>query len=186
VAALLLTGGASRRMGFDKALIRIDGELLSMRIARLAQTVAEPVLEVGPGYTELTTAPETEPGSGPLAAIADGVAALRAVGFSGPALILATDLVLIDTATLAALAHWPGAGSVVPLHENRPQPLCARWSAVHLDAVAEMVAAGERSLAPFLAQPGITVTDTIDAGKLQDADTPEDLRFLKSSLTLER
>jgi molybdopterin-guanine dinucleotide biosynthesis protein A len=182
VAALLLTGGASRRMGFDKALIRVGGELLSMRIARLARTVSDPVFEVGPGYTELPLAPETTPGSGPLAALADGVAALRGGGFDGPALVLATDLVLIDALTLEALVRWPGTGSVVPRHDGRPQPLCARWSAADLDSAAAMVAAGERSLKPLLARPGVELTGAIDAGRLRDADTPEDLRALNLRL----
>jgi molybdopterin-guanine dinucleotide biosynthesis protein A len=177
-AALLLTGGASRRMGFDKGLVRIRGVPLAHRIGRRARAVAAPALEVGPGHSGLELAPESEPGSGPLAALADGVRALRERGFLGPALVLSTDLPLIDTVALMTLANWPGSASVVPLLAGRPQPLCARWSAQDLDAVAAMVAAGERSLAPLLARSGITLTGAIDPRKLSDADTPEELDAL--------
>jgi molybdopterin-guanine dinucleotide biosynthesis protein A len=178
VAALLLTGGASRRMGFDKSLVRIGGVPLALRVGRRARLVATPALEVGPGHSGLPTASESHPGSGPLAALADGVAALRALGFGGPALVLCTDLPRIDTGTLTTLANWPGAGSVVPLLQGRPQPLCARWSAADLDAVAGLVAAGERSLGPLLARSGITLTGAIDPTRLVDADTPDELDAL--------
>jgi molybdopterin-guanine dinucleotide biosynthesis protein A len=178
VAALLLTGGASRRMGFDKALVRIGGVPLAQRVGRRARAVGAPALEVGPGHSGLELAPESEPGSGPLAALADGVRALRDRGFSGPALVLCTDLPLIDTATLMTLRNWPGSSSVVPLLGGRPQPLCARWSAADLDATPAMVAAGERSLQALLARSGITLTGAIDPRRLSDADTPEELDAL--------
>ncbi len=178
MAALLLTGGASRRMGFDKAAVRIGGVPLALRIGRRAKAVAAPALEVGPGHSGLPTVAEAQPGEGPLAALADGVAALRELGFGGPALVLSTDLPRLDTATLTQLVNWPGAGSVVPLLGGRPQPLCARWSAADLDAVAGLVAAGERSLAPLLARSGITLTGALDPTRLVDADTPEELDAL--------
>jgi molybdopterin-guanine dinucleotide biosynthesis protein A len=178
VAALLLTGGASRRMGFDKALVRIGGVPLALRIGRRARAVAAPALEVGPGHSGLETAPESHPGSGPLAALADGVVALRNRGFGGPALVLSTDLPHLDTATLSTLVSWPGTGSVVPLLSGRAQPLCARWSAADLDASLALVAAGERSLQALLARSGITLTGAIDPRRLSDADTPEELDAL--------
>ncbi len=165
-------------MGFDKALVRIGGVPLALRIGRRAKAVAAPALEVGPGHSGLELAPESTPGAGPLAALADGVNALRARGFLGPALVLSTDLPRIDTATLMALANWPGDRSVVPLLAGRPQPLCARWSAADLDAVPGLVAAGERSLRALLARSGITLTGAIDPRKLSDADTPEALDAL--------
>ena len=165
-------------MGFDKALIRIGGVPLAHRVGRRVKAVADPVFEVGPGHSGLPTAPESQPGSGPLAALADGVAALRAAGFSGPALLLSTDLPRIDTATLTRLKNWPGEGSVVPLLGGRPQPLCARWSAADLDAVAGLVEAGERSLGSLLARSAVTLTGAIDPARLADADTPDELDAL--------
>ena len=165
-------------MGFDKALIEIDGERLAVRIARLAQAVAEPVLELGPGHTGLVTVSETEPGGGPLLALADGVDALRRAGFDGPALVLSTDLVLIDAPTLAGLARAHPGRSVVPLLDGVPQPLCARWSAPALDSVAALVRAGERSLRPLLTGPDVMLSSAFAPDRLADADTPEDLDLL--------
>ena len=49
VAGLILTGGASRRMGFDKAKMVIEGEPIRQRLIGVLCEVASPVLEVGPG-----------------------------------------------------------------------------------------------------------------------------------------
>ena len=80
-AALLLTGGASRRLGRDKATITVGGTTLAERTAALLEQVARPVIEVGPGYTSLICVREEPTGEGPLAAMAAGWAELtRAAG----------------------------------------------------------------------------------------------------------
>lgn len=53
VGGALLTGGASRRMGFDKALVEVDGLPNALRLARALAEVASPLVEVGPGYSGL-------------------------------------------------------------------------------------------------------------------------------------
>ena len=52
-AGILLTGGASRRMGTDKATIVVGGETLARRTARLLSAVCDPAVEVGPGASDL-------------------------------------------------------------------------------------------------------------------------------------
>ena len=53
VAGLLLTGGASRRMGSDKALLEVEGRRMVDRAAAALAAVAAPVVEVGPGWSSL-------------------------------------------------------------------------------------------------------------------------------------
>ena len=53
VAGLLLTGGSSRRMGRDKAELVVAGERLADHAARELTGACEPVLEIGPGRSEL-------------------------------------------------------------------------------------------------------------------------------------
>lgn len=146
MAGLLLTGGSSRRMGFDKSLLVVDGEPISVRLGRQLREVAFPVIEVGPGRSGLATVREEPPGSGPLAAVAAGRAELVGLGHQSPALVLACDLPLLDNAVLELLAHWPGGGSVVPMVDGWPQLLCARWSAGDMDLAAALIEKGERSM----------------------------------------
>ncbi len=71
-AGVLLTGGASRRMATDKATIVWRGETLAARAARVLTAVCDPVIEVGPGATQLPCVREHPAGSGPLAAFVAG------------------------------------------------------------------------------------------------------------------
>src|SRR5712692_7095438 len=92
VAGVLLTGGASRRMGRDKALLVVDGRTLAERGAELLAAVADPVVEVGPGHSGLAAVQEDPPGSGPLAGLCAGAAELGRLGHDGSVLLLAVDM----------------------------------------------------------------------------------------------
>src|SRR3954468_1318664 len=100
VAGLLLPGGASRRMGRDKALLEVGGQRLVDRAATALAAVADPVLEVGPGWSVLPAVREDPPGSGPLAAVVAGAAALRAGGHDGPVIVLAVDMPFVTVELL--------------------------------------------------------------------------------------
>src|ERR1700736_1061525 len=82
-AALLLTGGTSRRMGRDKATLPVNGTPLAERTATLLAQVADPVVEVGPGWTGLVAVREEPAGQGPLAAMAAGWAYLSGAAGGG-------------------------------------------------------------------------------------------------------
>ncbi len=183
-AGLLLTGGASRRMGADKALLVIEGQVSAVRLGRLLAAAASPALEVGPGASGLPAIREHPRGQGPLVAIAAGATHLQRLGASGPALVLACDLPLVTGALLEHLAHWPGDGAVVPVVDGHRQPLCARWSASDLAAAIDLAAKGQRSLRGLPAHGEHTDLGPEDWGPLADArtfadvDSPEDLARL--------
>lgn len=181
VGALLLTGGTSRRMGFDKASLVVDGEPCASRLARLLSAVADPVIEVGPGWTGLRFVVEEPPGAGPLAAVAAGCAELGRAEHYGPALVLACDLPLVTPELLALLVSRPGRRSVLPLVAGRAQPLCARWSAADLAAAEPLVVSGERTLRLLPSRGEAELLDehtwsaVTGATAFVDVDTPAEL-----------
>ena len=192
VAGLLLTGGASTRMGTDKALVEIGGRRLVDRAAAALAQVADPVLEVGPGWSAFPAVREDPPGTGPLAAVAAGVAALRAGGHDGPVIVLAVDMPFVTADLLRLLATRPGPETAVPRAGGHPQVLCARYGPEVLAAADRLLAAGGVSLRRLLeeraaAPGGDGVVGWIEPeewagvaepGALADVDTPEDLRRL--------
>jgi molybdenum cofactor guanylyltransferase len=187
-AALLLTGGNSRRMGTDKAALIVAGGSLAERTAALLQGVAGPVVEVGPGFTTLACVREVPPGSGPLAAMAAGAAALQDRHHEGPVLVVATDLPGLTEEYLRILAAHPVPRpdhSVVPRDgDGRAQPLCARYSPSALACAEELVAAGHHSMKALLARVAVTWLDADAGGVLFDVDTPDDLAaFRRRSAT---
>src|SRR5437879_2077428 len=130
---VLLTGGSSRRMGRDKALLMVDGRSLAERGAELLRAVADPVAEAGPGHSGLAAVREDPPGSGPLAGLCAGAAELRRRGHDGPVLLLAVDMPFVTPGLLALLARRPGPPTAVPRAGGRAQPLCARYGADALE-----------------------------------------------------
>lgn len=198
VAGLVLTGGASRRFGAPKADLRVAGERLADRTARLLRTVADPTLEVGPGWSSLPAVVEDPAGAGPLAALAAGAAALADVGAGDrDALVVAVDLPALDPALLALLAAIDTGpdthadtdavapapfDAVVPRVDGRAQPLCARYSAGALARAGGLVAAGERSMRALLEVVTVRWVDDDEWGTVTtaacfaDVDTPDDAR----------
>ncbi len=184
ITGILLTGGSSRRMGFDKASMLVDGIPCARRVATVLRGVAAEAVEVGLGISGLEAIEEEPRGAGPLVALCAGARALRASGHALPALVVACDLPLITEAVLRDLARWPGTNSVVPVVDGRPQPLCARWSAADLFAASDLVAEGRRSMHALLARPGVLLVDEhnwprgVDRRVFADVDAPEDLARL--------
>jgi len=188
VAGLLLTGGASRRMGTDKALLEVGGHRLVDRTATALAAVAGPVIEVGPGWSALPAVREDPPGSGPLAAVVAGAAALRAGGHDGPVIVLAVDMPFVTVDLLRLLANRPGPATAVPRAGGHPQVLCARYGPEALAAVDRLHAAGGVSLRRLLESDdaGFEVgwiepeewERVADPVVLSDVDTPDDLRRL--------
>ncbi|HEX5615830.1 MAG TPA: molybdenum cofactor guanylyltransferase [Acidimicrobiia bacterium] len=152
---VLLTGGASRRLGTDKALLVRTGETLASRATRVLRAVCPHAVEVGVGHTTLPHTREEPAGGGPLAALLAGVDATGAE----VALLLAVDLPNVDVPLLRLLADWPGAATVVPVAGGRVQPVCARYGS---DAIARArleLARGERSLRAVLDAPDVELVD---------------------------
>ena len=178
----MLTGGTSRRMGFNKAELRVGDDRLVDRAARVLVGVCDPAYEVGPGHSFLTAVRERPPGEGPLAALVAGAEALRRAGAGGPALVLGVDLPFVRAPLLQWLAARPGDLTVVPTDaDGEPQPCCARYSRDALEMGAQLLADGERSLRSLLASTPVELvgpedwTGVAEANELADVDTPDDI-----------
>jgi len=187
-AGLLLTGGASRRMGHDKATLRIraDTPTLAYRTAALLSEATSLALEVGPGHTDLPRVLEDPPGAGPLAAVIAGRDALAVLGWTGPVLVTATDLPCLTVGLLFWLADHPSPRSVVPVADGVPQPLCARYSPGDLDLARSLSTRGSRAMRDLLAATDIWLAGPElwgppagDLDSLMDVDTPADLARLR-------
>jgi molybdopterin-guanine dinucleotide biosynthesis protein A len=178
-AGAVLCGGASRRMGRDKALLSVDGRALALRVAdTLRAAGADPVLAVGGDLAALAAlglagVPDQEPGAGPLTGILTALAQATApVTF-----VAACDLVAPSaeavTATLAALE---AADVAVPLVDGRRQWMHSAWRAGAAAPLAAAFDAGERAVHAAVAAAGLRVVDvSLPAAAVADADTPADL-----------
>jgi len=174
-AGIVLAGGAARRLsGVDKPALAVGGKpLLARAIAALAG--AERVIVVGPrraGFDVVWTR-EREPGTGPVAALAAGLA------FVPPetevVAVLAADLPGIRRSTVDRLlgAIGEAAGAVLVDASGVRQWLVGAWRVQALrEALPDPVE--HAALRKMLG-----VLDVVDVpaqpGEADDIDTPEDL-----------
>lgn len=192
LTGIVLAGGASRRMGRDKASLPLGGgRVIDAVVAALRGGGCEPVLIVGrcdnPATLALPTIPDALPAVGPLGGLAAG---LRAAP-TEYAFCSACDLPLLRPALvrlLAGLARgWDGA---VPAFGPRGwQPLCAVYGRSLLPLVEPRLRASAASLAltDLLRQARIRpVTqrevETVDPdlASFENVNTPEDYRRLRA------
>jgi molybdopterin-guanine dinucleotide biosynthesis protein A len=177
VGGILLTGGASRRLGTDKATLLLDGETLAARAARLLATVCDPVVEVGPGRSPLRSVVEEPPGGGPLAALVAGWDALCPVD---AVVLLAVDMPGIGAPLVQRLVEWPGRATAVPFAGGRLQPVCARFGADAVATARGLLSSGGRSMRALLGAVPHDVlgpdewADVATDPDFADVDTPED------------
>jgi molybdopterin-guanine dinucleotide biosynthesis protein A len=154
VAAAVLAGGASRRMGRDKATLPVGGVELAAHALAVAARVASPVVLVAPAghpARRLATGLVSDPGQGPLAALAAALDALDAEHV----LVLAGDHPGLQVGLLAHLIGLRVRGEAVACRRGpRLEPLVAVYQrAPALAAARARLAepAGDRSLLGLLA-----------------------------------
>lgn len=179
VAGAVLTGGASRRMGRDKALLPVDGVAMAARVAAaLRDAGCSPVTAIGGDRSGLealglAVVDDPWPGEGPLGGI------LAALGAAEEAVVVvACDLPWLDAATVTRVVAAEGIDlertDVVVASSGRREPLCARWQPSARDTLRRAFADGERAVHRAMAMLRVAEV-AVDPHRVADADTPEDL-----------
>jgi molybdopterin-guanine dinucleotide biosynthesis protein A len=164
---IILAGGQSRRMGRDKARLPSGGGTLLERIVdRLSPVVDQVIVAGGPPVSipGVRWVPDSRPGSGPLAGMAAGLAAM-----SGDlAWIVACDLPDLEPRIGELLfASALDVDAVVPRLDATPEGLCAVYRANLAPRMLAMLDAGERRVTALL--DGIRVR-YIEAADLRPID----------------
>ncbi len=149
IAAFILAGGKSSRMGTDKAFIDYDGRTLLARALDLARSVTPDVRIVGSAEKFAPFAPVVEDifrDCGPLGGIH---AALRS-SLTELNVMLAVDTPFVSWAFLQYLLSQargaPDATVVVPRDEAGSQPLCAIYRREFADAAESALRAGRNRI----------------------------------------
>ncbi|WP_051050908.1 molybdenum cofactor guanylyltransferase [Nocardiopsis salina] len=175
-AAVVLAGGAARRMGgADKPGLVVGGRTLLEGVvaAVRAHSAGAHVVVVGPERSSPAAeyVREDPPGGGPVPALRAGLARVQAPRTA----LLAADLPHLRAADLAALeeAAEPGPGAVYSDAEGHPQWLTGLWHTEVLRRALEHYdgASLRRLLGPL--EP--VLLSPADERAVADCDTPESL-----------
>ncbi|HWE53703.1 MAG TPA: molybdenum cofactor guanylyltransferase [Bryobacteraceae bacterium] len=176
----VLAGGASTRMGLDKALLEVNGQPMILLAAARAAEVCGTVSIVGDpalyGNLGFPVIPDQFPGAGPLAGIEAALGATR----TDWNLIVACDMPALEPAVLERLFS-AGAECVLPEYpDGKVEPLCAVY---HRRCHAGIVIALEQgirkvtdALAHLSLNHAITYISVTSAESFANLNTPEELR----------
>lgn len=171
-AGVVLCGGASTRMGHDKAKLELAGRPLALWVAEaLAAAGAHPVVaQGGDPPAPLVATPDSTPHAGPLAALVD------ALGHHGDILVCPTDVPTVPAELLAALArtaHRTGA-PVVLARSGRLEPLIGHYASAALPMLREGLRGGARGPKEVLACSPVPTVPVAPTDVL-NVNTPADL-----------
>lgn len=186
LAAIILAGGASRRMGRDKATLPWDGATLVEHMVSIVKPRCEPVFVVAaPGQAlpelDAEVLRDEARGYGPLLATGRGLRAAAEAGVE-LAFVSAVDLPLLTVELidqLVAPAVALGADVVLPW-DGRTHYLAGIYRTSLAERVDALVAAGERSMR--------ALANTVDTQRvvmprqraLTNVNTPADLAAVRS------
>lgn len=183
VAGAVLCGGASRRMGRDKATMVVDGTAMAVRVARsLDAGGCRPVFAIGGDADALNalgiadTVADEWPGEGPVGGIATALGRARSTASADAVLVAACDMPWLAPSTVAAMIAVMddvSTGVVVATTDAR-QPLLSVWHRDTEDLVRGRFAAGERRVRALYDHVQVTEV-VIDASSALNVNRPEDV-----------
>jgi molybdenum cofactor guanylyltransferase len=177
---LVLAGGASRRMGRDKATLAYGGRtqlaathaLVARHCERAFVSVrADQVSE--PERAALPQVVDGPVGAGPIA----GIAAAQAAHPGAAWLVVACDLPFLGDATLEHLIAKRGANPVTAFrstHDGLPEPLCAIYEPVTREPLLDAIAQGRICPRKFIIASGVPLLEQPDPAALDNVNTPEE------------
>ncbi len=176
----ILAGGASTRMGRDKAGLEVAGTTLLDRLIALGRALDAEVLVVGRAAAPhqqqagVRFIPDEQPGQGPLGGLVAALAHAPLVA------AIACDLPGLDEAALRwlfALTAMRGeADGVATITDSGLEPLFSLYAARCLTAARARLASGQRALHRFIEAGDFVRVDAPPwlLPKLANVNTPED------------
>lgn len=187
LAAIVLAGGKSQRMGQDKALISVNGVPLLYQVCQAALHCTPNVYVVTPWVERYQTLlpptcclieePCTEP-RGPLAGFAHGLAQVQTEWV----LLLACDLPRLQPEALRQWTMQLGSTqseiALLPKGGKGWEPLCGFYRVDCYPRLIVAIEQGTRSFQQWLSQERVAELSVSDRSLLFNCNTPQDLASL--------
>ena len=181
-AGYVLVGGASSRMGKNKAFLTLGGRTLLEIVATAVREAAGSVALVGPPAVYeslgLPVIQDVHPGAGPLAGIEAALSSTEADWN----LIVACDMPRVTRPALIRIldeaARHPEAACVLPVSgEDRVEPLCAAYHKRCLFMVSDALSKGIHKVTRAFPSDLVHYIRMTDDPAFQNVNTPEEWRL---------
>ncbi|UCC64300.1 MAG: molybdenum cofactor guanylyltransferase [Anaerolineae bacterium] len=188
ISGLILAGGQSRRMGANKAFLRVGGRPIIERVIEQVALVSQEILLLTNAPDEYAhlgypTVPDVFPDQGSLIGIYSGLKAA-----SHPlALVVACDMPFLDASLLRYMISLaPGHDAVVPRTEQGVEPLHALYSQACLPAMEGLLQRNDLKVIAFYSQVRVRYVEqeeieTLDPQHLSffNVNSPADLQWAR-------
>lgn len=184
LAGAVLTGGASRRMGRDKATLAVHGRPMAARVASaLVGAGCAPVIAVGGEaaalrVTGLDVVPDDRRGVGPIGGVLGALTHFAGNRGVTHVAVVACDLPLLIAPALAPLVAaaggTPTVDVVVATADGRLEPAVAIWAVAARDRVVALVDGGTWALHDVIGELR-SVRVPVDAAPLLNVNRPGDV-----------
>jgi molybdopterin-guanine dinucleotide biosynthesis protein A len=178
---LVLAGGASRRMGRDKAALALHGQpQLHWARELLLRHCPQVFVSIRAGQQDdpvrrgLPAIVDGHEDAGPIA----GIAAAQAAQPECAWLVLACDLPFVDDDCIARLVAARDGRPVVAYassHDGRPEPLCAIYEPASRAGVLAAIDSGRNCPRKFILSTGVALLQQADPAALENVNTPDEL-----------
>ncbi|RZV37715.1 MAG: molybdenum cofactor guanylyltransferase [Chromatiales bacterium] len=182
VFGLVLSGGKSKRMGRDKALLERDGQSQLAHIATLLEEHVDRVFvstredqKEEPERRQFDQVVDHYDDMGPLAGILSAMEDYPEVDW----LVVACDLPNISAATLRELLDNRSSQhpftAYTSTHDGLPEPLCAFYPASSLALIRQFADEGIHCPRKILIRSDTHLLEQSDPASLDNVNTPHDL-----------
>lgn len=199
VTGVMLAGGQSRRLGRNKAVELVDGELLFTRVAKRLSSICNEIVVVVadkaqadllplPDQSKITT--DVYPGKGSLGGIYSGIDAAS----NEWSIVVACDMPFLNVELLDyMLSLREAVGVVVPLVDGRPEPTHAAYSKICLAPIRQRLSRDELKITGFFDDVGVAYVPEADVRRIDmdlltffNVNTEEDLDKARGLAAKER
>jgi molybdopterin-guanine dinucleotide biosynthesis protein A len=185
---LVLAGGASRRMGQDKAALALHGrpqlawarDLLARHCERVFTSIRADQHD-DPVRRDQAVIVDLLEGAGPIA----GIAAAQTTHPGHAWLVLACDLPFVDDRCIDALVLHRDGRPVVAYassHDGLPEPLCAIYEPASSAGVQAAIASGRNCPRKYILGTGVALLTQPDPAALENVNTPDELQRAQGQL----
>ena len=191
VTGIVLAGGAGRRMGAPKPLLRLGDKTLVEHVVAAVEPLVSGVIVVtnnaeAMAFLGLPTVGDAEPGRGPLMGLYSGLLACP----TPYALAIACDAPFLSPALLDALiARRQPSAMTLPETEHGPQPMPGVYPTTIASEIASLLEGGRAAMRDLVAAGPVELLSAEDVKALdpegrsfKDLDTPEDLAAAQAML----
>lgn len=185
---LVLAGGKSQRMGFDKTAVNWHGREQRYHMADLLKSFCKEVFiscradQQGTIENDYTTLPDTFNDLGPYGAI---LSAIREKPDSAW-LVIASDLPLMDERTLQYLVDNRNPSAIATAYQSPqnefPEPLITIWEPKSYPALLSFLAQGYSCPRKVLINSDVTMLTALHPDALTNVNTPDEFERIKQIL----